>query len=374
MNNKITYSYAGIIPGGGFGKIVGHSLKGLYDAEYLESATTLGVNDGASLLEEIVEPVVLGEVLAKSPFPYFKDVMFDYLVSKQITTNGIFHSWNNHCLQSLRRAKRAGATAIVERASAHPELKRSLIEHEYEKYNIDSSFRGERRIQRSIAELTEADTILVPSEFVKQSFLDSGWNEADLLKVPYGVDTSKFSPVTNYHSKDENFTALFAGTASFRKGIQYLLPAWKRADVDGELLVAGHVTKPARSTIDEFDDESIRILGYVDEMPELYRESSVFVFPTVEDGFGLVILEAMASGLPVITTSNAGAAELITHGEEGYIVEPGDAEAVAEHLETLRSDPDKRVKMGKQARSVAEQHTWQNYQKELVHAYSSIIY
>jgi glycosyltransferase involved in cell wall biosynthesis len=99
----------------------------------------------------------------------------------------------------------------------------------------------------------------------------------------------------------------------------------------------------------------------------------VFVLPSLFEGFGLVLLEAMAMGLPVITTPNTAGPDLITDGEEGFLVPIRSAEAIAEQLELLRADRARRDSMSDGARRRAAEFTWTDYERSLAACVSSAL-
>jgi glycosyltransferase involved in cell wall biosynthesis len=97
-----------------------------------------------------------------------------------------------------------------------------------------------------------------------------------------------------------------------------------------------------------------------------FQGADVFVCPSVEDGFGLVVTEAMACGLPVVVSDHTGAADLVVPGETGYVVPYNDPGGYARALETLRRDPQRRAAMGRAARAAIQAHTWDHYRQQLV--------
>ena len=99
----------------------------------------------------------------------------------------------------------------------------------------------------------------------------------------------------------------------------------------------------------------------------------VFVFPSLFEGFGLVLLEAMAMGLPIITTPHTAGPDLITDGVEGFIVPIRSSAAIAEKLDELRRDPARRAAMSEQARVRARQFTWENYGRTLAESVSNLV-
>ena len=157
------------------------------------------------------------------------------------------------------------------------------------------------------------------------------------------------------------FGAIFAGQLSLRKGLSYLLEGYSRMAGTGTRLTV--VGTPMGSMNPFIPYRSL--FRHVPNLPrpELAREycsHDVFVFPTLLEGMGLVVAEAMACGLPVITTAN-GPDELVRDGVDGFIVPECDADAIAARLELLRSDSALRRHMGESAALRAREFTWQQY-------------
>ncbi len=275
------------------------------------------------------------------------------------------------CLRSMRKAAAAGATTVVERASSHPTRQRTLLEREYDEHDVEVSVVDERLYQRALTELREADAVFVPSKFVYESFLERGFSESKLKLVPFGVDTTAFRPSTDSGETD-SFRALFVGQVSLRKGVQYLLPAWRRSGIDGELVFAGQVTDDAESVVKEYrNDDSIRFLGWVDDIPDEFHRADAFVFPSIEEGSALVSYEAMASGLPSIVTPNVGS--LVEDGEHGVVVPPRDIGALADALSELAESPELRSRMGRAAREKVSDYSWERYGDRVADVYRNIL-
>jgi len=115
----------------------------------------------------------------------------------------------------------------------------------------------------------------------------------------------------------------------------------------------------------------VRWVGYVDDPVATYQQADLFVFPTVEEGSALVTYEALACGLPVVTTPNAGS--VVRDGVEGLIVPIRDVDALAAAMERLRADEQLRREMGKAARARAEMFTWERHENALARVYTHLI-
>lgn len=228
------------------------------------------------------------------------------------------------------------------------------------------------KIERKHQEVELADHIFVPSSFVKRSLLEVGVLPEKITVNPFGAPINYFQPQPK---PDSCFRALFAGRVGPRKGVHYLLQAWQHLKLpQAELLLVG---------INEFPlgwlDRYIELFHYVSSIPhkqlnQYYSAASVMVLPSLVEGMALVLLEAMACGIPVITTPNAGGSDIITDGVEGFIIPIRDVAALQEKLEWCHRHPQELAEMGKAARRKAEQLTWELYRQRLANQVRSLLH
>ena len=210
-------------------------------------------------------------------------------------------------------------------------------------------------------EIELAELILVGSRFARDSFVAHGIAAERLRVIPYGADTQHFWPPPQPRRRPSPFRVLFVGQIGERKGISYLLQAYRRfCKVDTELHLVGDFV-PGAEVYLPFRD-LYRHTAHVpqSQLPEVYRAADVFVFPTLVEGLGMVVLEAMACGLPVIVTPR-GPDEVVRDGVDGYVVPAGDSTAIIEALERLYADVELRLQLGRNARSQAERWSWARY-------------
>ena len=160
-------------------------------------------------------------------------------------------------------------------------------------------------------------------------------------------------------------TFLAVGQFIHRKGFDLLLDAWGRANCEGQLYIIGGGPSEAlyRSMIEKAGLQNVYILDYKRpaELRPYFLASDVFVMPTREDIWGLVINEAMAVGLPVITSDRCTAGvELITHGQSGYVYPCEDVAALAQHIKMLHSHPDMRHRFSQNVLRTIQKYTIEN--------------
>jgi glycosyltransferase involved in cell wall biosynthesis len=301
---------------------------------------------------------------------YLKAVAFDRWAAKHVAGCDLLVGFALFSLLSSRTARARGAHTVLERGSTHILTQQGLLAEEHRRWGIDAPPVDRRLVARQLAEYDESQYIAVPSQFVLESFLEHGFPRERLVHVPYGVRLEQF---TRGHTPGRPFRIITAGLG-LRKGTPYLLDAVARLEVpDVELRLAGAVPAGQRAILDRAR-VPFRHLGGLPQadLARAYRDSSVFVLPSVEEGLALVILEAMASGLPVVVTPNTGAQDIVTHGREGLIVPPRDAGALAEALRVLYEDEPRRRAMGDAASATAASWSWDAYGDRIAAAYADI--
>jgi len=226
------------------------------------------------------------------------------------------------------------------------------------------------KIERKEQEIQLADRIFVPSSFVQKSLVDAGIKPEKISVIPFGAPIDYFLPRPK---QDNIFRALFIGRVGPRKGTHYLLQAWQELKLaSAELLLVGMNEFP-ENYLEKYTD----IIRYIPSVPHsslstYYNSGNVLVLPTLVEGLPLVILEAMACGIPVITTPNAGISDIITNGVEGFIVPIRDPQALKEKLEWCYHHPQELAEMGLAARRKAESLTWNLYHQKLLNQVQQI--
>jgi glycosyltransferase involved in cell wall biosynthesis len=248
--------------------------------------------------------------------------------------------------------KRRGGFWVCDRGSAHVLFQDQILREEAEIVGVTPRPISSRNLERQLFEYANSDAIFIPSLFAERTFLQLGVPAKKVKLAPYGVNTVAFSPG---EAKTEKFTVLYAGQISYQKGFHYLLKAWRQwAPKGAELRVAGMApdeTMPALVSWAGGMPDGVTLLGHLNRT-DLAREMSrahALVLPSVQDGFGLVMAQAMACGTPVIATHNTGAETLYRNGVEGLIGPIRSPEFLIEALDRLASDSDLAHTMGQAA-------------------------
>jgi glycosyltransferase involved in cell wall biosynthesis len=277
----------------------------------------------------------------------------------------LIHVFEGGALSILAGARRRGIAGVLD----------VPIAHEYARLELEREgvpVRGTAVTARIQAERARADHILAPSEFVVRCLVEHGVEPEKIVRLPFGADVQH--QVGNGERRDGVFRALFVGQVAPRKGVRYLLDAWRRLALpNSELVLVGGGGRAA-SRLLRTDGGQCRWIGQVPraEVRRWFECSDVFVFPSLAEGSALVTYEAMAAGLPVITTANSGA--VVREGIDGFIVPPRDIDALAERILLLSRSPYARQEMGAQARVLIEEHyTWSHYNERLSVVYEAIL-
>jgi glycosyltransferase involved in cell wall biosynthesis len=218
--------------------------------------------------------------------------------------------------------------------------------------------------ERLDEEIAMADAIWVGSTYAANSFVTEGIARERLKVSPYGVDLATFTPPTAddiARREAGTFKAIYAGQLTQRKGLSYLLEGYRQFERPGSALtLVGSSVGDPRALASHA--QLFRHIAHQTrpELARLYRASDVFVFPTLVEGMPLVVLEAMACGLPVIVTAN-GPADIVRDGIDGFVIPSRDAGAVARCLAELHRDPELRREMGRNASVRAGEFGWAAY-------------
>jgi len=249
---------------------------------------------------------------------------------------------------------RTARNLLVEEAEREPEWAATLTG------NSDSPDKNDRKD----AELRLANRVFVASSFTERSLADAPDFKGTVTRITYGAPVpSSLGPTEGRHrAQNDRLRVLFVGGLSQRKGLSYLFEACRRLEGAVELTVIGRPAVAGCAALE-------RALASVNWIPSCshsevlaaMRAHEVFIFPSLFEGFGLVLLEAMAQGLPVVATPHTAAPDLITDGVEGFIIPIRSVDAIIDRLTRLRADPALQAGMGEAARKRAQAYTWEAY-------------
>lgn len=298
------------------------------------------------------------------------ELAFDRWVAGQIQPGlAAVYGYEHAALATFQRAKALKIPCIYELPAPAPAFVSAIFAKEYSLFpKIKNSYTNRlseqqtHRTERRQLEGELADLVIVNSKLTRDSFVAEGLDASKIHVIPLGAP-----PISNSQrqvTKGNSLRIIWAGSFSLRKGAHHLLAAWKHGALDRRnvvLDVYGTPTLPAKL----FSNlpANIKFHGPVPQT-ELYAhflQSDLLVLPTLCDGFGMVVTEAMAHGLPVLTTPNAGAAQFIKHGENGILVPVGNIEALSTAISGLLTAHESLHDMGIAAQRTAAAWQWSDF-------------
>jgi glycosyltransferase involved in cell wall biosynthesis len=297
---------------------------------------------------------------------YQLPLLYDMLAAKFINKSSISITWAWAGLATIKKIKAKGGIAIIEECGSCNLFQNRLLEEEYNALGLEFKNRTpEFIVTRELEEIRIADYVLCPSMHVAQSFNGLGIPFDKFKIIPYGANLSLFQP-TNIPKSE--FTILFVGTIGVRKGLIYLFRALEilQPKLQVKCILIGRLEDQFEEIFRKYADLFIHI-PKVDhhKISQYYNQASVFVFPSLDEGMAYVQLEAMACGLPVICTFNSGGDSIIDDGKDGFIIPIRDAEAIANKIEYLHTNPLKMKEMAGKAAEKAKEFSWDRYGDKL---------
>ena len=299
---------------------------------------------------------------------------FDRRVARKITQADLFIGWSGSSINSIRKAKSLGMTTVVERGSSHILFQKEILEEESAVFGSSVPAVHPGVIAAELKEYEEADYISIPSQFVKKTFLKHGISTDKLIQIPYGVNLEEFYPV---QKEDNTFRFIHCGGITLRKGVHYLLQAFTELNLpDAELWMVGSIDAEMGDIIEQYDAENIIYHGSKDqtELKWFYSQCDVFCLASIEEGLAVVQAQAMACGLPIITSENTGGSDLIAEGEHGFTVSIRNVEKLKTKMQYMYDHQEQARIMGDQAMNhVKKSFTWGNYGTNIYDAYNDIL-
>ena len=292
-------------------------------------------------------------------YSYTANEAFKYIKNRQLENKCFLFQLHPHPLSirrmlqlELQMQPNAKASILME-----PEMKLDDIEIE--------ALSNESRL---------ADNIIVASSFTKKTLIDQDVSADKITVIPYGVDHSKFPSKKKYDLHDGTIKLLFVGQMIQRKGLSYLFEALKQLNSPNI-----HLTLIGRGVIDftlineykKFFNINVKINLSHSELINEMQNNDLFVFPSLIEGFGHVILEAMSSGLPILCTPNTAGPDIFINGNEGVIVPIRNSDQIAEKIEYFINNKKELAGMGQAATNTAKIFSWEKFQNEIIEFYTN---
>lgn len=334
---------------------------------------------GLELCRLVSARVGLTGLIAHESGPFCIDAVFsdlDRRVARRLGGNldctGVY-AYEDGAVASFRAAQTLGLKRIYDLPIGYWRAGQAIYREEAEREpewaaTLTGVQDSAAKLARKDEELSLASTVLVASTFTRRTLEMTPGFDAPVHVIPYGapVPVEKVS-LPRRTRRGSALRVLFAGSLTQRKGLTYLLKAVDRLASRVELTLIGG--KPVQDCVRL--NEAVTKHRWIPSLPhaEMLREMAahdVLVFPSLFEGFGLVITEALSQGIPVITTSHTAGPDILTEGRDGFIVPIRDWEAIADRLERLCISPDLLAEMKENASRTARFRGWEQYRSLLV--------
>ncbi|MEP2770519.1 MAG: glycosyltransferase family 4 protein [Fulvivirga sp.] len=303
---------------------------------------------------------------------YLRDVNFDRMVAAKLskTNASMFWGFQGSSYESIKSANRHGLKTICELSTGHVIESIKILGEEAELQpkwsdSFDNLVFPESYRERLEQEPQEANMVIAASSFTKKTLVKSGIKEEKVKVLPLGFD-HRFIPFEEKKEFDSNLKLLYTGRITQRKGVSYLLDAMKHLKGHATLDMIGFVHGKGAGLVGYDDCYTLLQPMNQHDLFKTYHNYDALILPSLFEGFGLVIVEALAAGLPVITTKNTVGADIIKNDFNGYLVEIRNSKAIEEAVEKLASKTDEeKSQMRANARSTAMKYSWKSYQQRL---------
>jgi glycosyltransferase involved in cell wall biosynthesis len=276
----------------------------------------------------------------------------------------VVHCWSGVAEETLLAG--AGEVCTVARGSSHIGAQHALLTEEQARVGMRLEKPSRWIMQREQREYTLADRIIVPSEFARRTFLEHGVSEEKVRVVNLSVRATGFeAPRKNIEARLERLKSrrplrvLYAGMLSYRKGMHDLHAVLQTCGREMDFRLVGAVLPECRAFArDAAKLAKVEPAVPQQELPDVYAWGDVFLLPTIEDGFAVVLAQAQAAGLPIICTTNCGGPDIIANGGQGWVVPIRSPESIIERLRWCNDNRDEVARMVEQLHLKLAQRDW----------------
>lgn len=288
----------------------------------------------------------------------------------------IYYRTEGYTTTKRLRKERTGTICIMEEVNSHVDNQFSIMQEEYRSLGYSKYTEKIPDHSTRLKAYENADYILCPSEFVRNSFLQRSFPADRLLKVNFGFSPMKNVQRTRVTNKNETFRVLYVGQLHCRKGLRYAIEAFRQLKhPKKEFVIVG-----AKSGITGLEKmqipKEVVFTGTLkgEELHEQYRKADVFILPSLEEGLALVQLEALSFGVPLLITTNTGGDDIIDNGVHGFIVPPADHHALRDRLQEMTDNKHLLAEMSEQALHVTDNYgSWDLAVKRLADLLNPIL-
>ncbi len=305
----------------------------------------------------------------------WSELGFDNWVAKNLNQNiDAVHTYEHAALSTLKKAKELNILGIYEQPSQHHAFFDAIVKEQTALYpelktagaELLVNDKAKKRNARRDEELILASLIICNSTFTKKTLIAGGINPQKIVVIPLG-----FPPVIPHQKAEPSakpMIFIYAGNQSLRKGSHLLYQAWRNCNFsadEAELWLIGKMQLPQHLRENLPGKVIIKENLPHDELMSLYQQADVFVLPTLADGFGMVVTEAMSQGVPVIASENCCGPDVIESGKDGWIIPAGDIDQLTTQMQWCAANLQQIASYGNAAKQKAANWQWPQYRKKL---------
>ncbi|MGZ3363660.1 MAG: glycosyltransferase family 4 protein [Caulobacteraceae bacterium] len=365
---KVLYSFPHPVGAPGIGTTALQEILGLLNRGHDVTVIATSAHPLAPPLPKFISTMVLAgirvphRVLGMDKTMAYHDAFVARHLKRNAAAYDVVHCWPGAALSTARAGARLGVPVLREVPNTHTENAYEVVEKLSNALGValppgSSHSRNPSRLARESAEDEAAFRLLVPSDYVAETFRDRGFPEEKLSRHRYGFDPSVFTPATP--PEPGPLRAAFVGSVGPRKGLHVALQAWSRsrASKTGRFAIYGRVEDGYRPAIEPYlDTPGVELHEFTADVNGVLQASDVLLLPSFEEGSALVTYEAQGCGVIPLVSTAAGA--MCTDGLTGMVHNPGDVDTLTAHLDRLAEDTDLREKMRNAILDRRETLTW----------------
>jgi glycosyltransferase involved in cell wall biosynthesis len=305
----------------------------------------------------------------KARLDAFRAEFFDALAARRLGDCDVLDCWSSSSLRTMMRGRQVGAFIVLNRGSTHMLHQKRVLVDEYARWGIRGHLPASRTIERELHEYEQADLIVVPSAQAAETFVQHGFAVERVAVNVTGVDLERFAPASSPGQAGRpGFTLVYVGLDAIQKGLPDALEGWVRAGRPGRFVV---VSLAPPWLMQRYRAHGVEFRGPDRNVGHLLSTATAFLFPSLQEGHARVLLEALASGVPVIATRESGACDFPA-SEAVTIVPVRDPDAIARAIESIRTTGNL-AEVRVAARRIASAFTWERYITEHLSFYPASV-
>ncbi|MBD8389760.1 glycosyltransferase family 4 protein [Dysgonomonas sp. BGC7] len=283
------------------------------------------------------------------------------------------YAYSDGAMYSFIEAKKCGVKCFYDLSTGYWRAFHKLLSEEKERYpqwsDTFSGFKDSKeKLERKDREIALADMIIVASRFTAETLKEYPGKLPPIKIVPYGFPPiEKENRVYDDFKDNRKLKLLFVGKLTQPKGLADVFEAIRELKDKVQLTLVGSMTDNEALKNEISEHTYLGTLPHK-EVLKVMREHDILLFPSLFDGFGMVMTEAMSQGTPVIASDRSAAPDLIEHGKNGWLIPSGSVISLSRIIEELSATPSNIIEVGKAAMETARKRPWSMYQKELIDA------